>query len=67
MGCPAADIKKTLAQHEIDQQSPDYLARLRKEAGVEILDETLKPQENPGMEFSLPSPLAQPGNSPPAK
>jgi peptidyl-prolyl cis-trans isomerase C len=61
------DIKKTLVLHEIDQQSPDYLARLRKETGVEILDETLKPQENLGSGFSQPNLLPQPGNSPPAK
>jgi peptidyl-prolyl cis-trans isomerase C len=62
-----ADIKTTLAQHEIDQQSPDYLARLRREAGVEILDETLKPQEDADSGFSLPNPFAQPEKSPPSK
>ena len=62
-----ADIKTTLTLHEIDQQSPDYTARLRRDAGVEILDETLKPQENSSVDFSLPGPLAQPDKSPPAK
>jgi parvulin-like peptidyl-prolyl isomerase len=62
-----ADIKATLAQHEIDQQSPEYLARLRREAGVEILDEALKPQEDSDSGFSLPSLLPQPEKSPPAK
>ena len=62
-----ADIKTTLTLHEIDQQSPDYTARLRREAGVEILDETLKPEENSGVGFPLPNPLAQPEKSPPAK
>jgi parvulin-like peptidyl-prolyl isomerase len=41
----AADIKNSLAQEAIQQQSPDYITRLRKEAGVGILDEKLKPQE----------------------
>jgi parvulin-like peptidyl-prolyl isomerase len=41
----AADIKNSLALQAIEQQSPDYITRLRKEAGVEILDEKLKPQE----------------------
>jgi peptidyl-prolyl cis-trans isomerase C len=50
----AADIKNALAQEAIQQQSPDYIARLRKEAGVEILDEKLKPQ-GPG-----PAPIVAP-------
>jgi peptidyl-prolyl cis-trans isomerase C len=40
-----ADIKSTLTQQAIGRQSADYLAGLRKEAGVEILDEELKPQK----------------------
>jgi hypothetical protein len=40
---------------------------MRQETGVEILDETLKPQENLGAEFSLPRPRAQPEKPPPAK
>jgi peptidyl-prolyl cis-trans isomerase C len=61
------DIKKTLVQHEIELQSPEYTARLRRETKVEILDEALKPQENSSVDFSLPGPLAQPDKSPPAK
>jgi peptidyl-prolyl cis-trans isomerase C len=44
----AEEIKKTLTQHEIEQQFPDYIASLKEEAGVEILDEKLKPKE-PGL------------------
>jgi peptidyl-prolyl cis-trans isomerase C len=63
----AAEIKKTLTQHEIELQSPDYIARLRREAGVEIPDERLKPQENMGEEFSLPNLLPQQEKPPQAK
>jgi peptidyl-prolyl cis-trans isomerase C len=42
----ADDIKNALAQQAIGQQSPDYIASLREEAGVEILDERLKPKES---------------------
>jgi parvulin-like peptidyl-prolyl isomerase len=44
----AADIKNGLAQQAIEQKFPEYIARLRSEAGVEILEEQLKPQE-PGI------------------
>jgi peptidyl-prolyl cis-trans isomerase C len=40
----AAEIKKTLTQHAIEEQFPNYVARLRQAAGVEILDEKLTPQ-----------------------
>jgi parvulin-like peptidyl-prolyl isomerase len=45
----APDIKNDLTQKAVEQQFPDYIAKLRKEAGVEILDEQLKPKE-PGVE-----------------
>jgi len=51
----AAEIKKSLTQHAIGEQFPDYVARLRREAGVEILDDTLKPQEGMGSGLSLPT------------
>ena len=41
-----SDIKDGLAQQAIEQQFPAYIASLRKEAGVEILDERLKPKES---------------------
>ena len=50
----ATDIKNGLAEEAIQQQSPEYVTRLRKEAGVEILDEKLKP-EDPG-----PAPMVAP-------
>lgn len=36
------DIKDYLTQQALQQKAPDYLAKLRKAAGVEILDEKLK-------------------------
>jgi peptidyl-prolyl cis-trans isomerase C len=41
----AADIKEGLAQQAMQKELPDYLRKLRKEAGVEILDEKLRPVE----------------------
>ena len=48
----ASDIKDGLTQQALQKQFPDYLQKLKKEAGVEILDEKLKPKETadtPGM------------------
>ena len=56
----ASDIKEGLTQRELQKQFPDFLAKLKKEAGVEILDEKLKAVELP----SAPGPSAGP---PPAK
>jgi parvulin-like peptidyl-prolyl isomerase len=64
----ASDIKDGLAQQTIEQQFPDYIATLRKEAGVEILDERLKPKE-PGL-APIVAPEAstkKPENKPAAK
>jgi peptidyl-prolyl cis-trans isomerase C len=61
------DIKRHLTQQAIADQFPDYVARLRQEAEVEILDEKLKPQEALGTGFSLPNLFPQPEKSPPAK
>ncbi len=36
------DIKDYLTQQSLQQKAPEYLAKLRKAAGVEILDEKLK-------------------------
>ena len=38
----AEDIKDYLTQQALQQKAPEYLAKLRKAAGVEILDEKLK-------------------------
>ena len=43
----AADIKEGLTQQALQKQFPDYIAKLKKEAGVEILDEKLKALELP--------------------
>jgi len=63
-----SDIKDGLAQQAIEQQFPAYIASLRKQAGVEILDERLKPKE-PGL-APIVAPEAstkKPANKPAAK
>jgi peptidyl-prolyl cis-trans isomerase C len=40
-----SDIKEGLTQQALQKQFPEYIAKLKKEAGVEILDEKLKQQE----------------------
>jgi peptidyl-prolyl cis-trans isomerase C len=37
----ASDIKEGLTQQALQKQFPDYIAKLKKDAGVEILDEKL--------------------------
>jgi peptidyl-prolyl cis-trans isomerase C len=56
----ATDIKDGLTQQALQKQFPDYLAKLKTEAGVEILDEKLKAQE-------LPSASGMPPDHPPVK
>jgi len=41
----ADDLKEGLKQQEIQKQLPDFIGKLKKEAGVEILDEKLKAVE----------------------
>jgi peptidyl-prolyl cis-trans isomerase C len=41
----AADVKEGLTQQSVQKQLPDYVKQLRKDAGVEVLDESLKPKE----------------------
>jgi peptidyl-prolyl cis-trans isomerase C len=55
----ASDIKEGLTQQALQKEFPEYLAKLKTEAGVEILDEKLKAQE-------LPEPTSQPASRPPA-
>jgi peptidyl-prolyl cis-trans isomerase C len=43
----APRIKNHLTQQELETKAPDYLAKLKKDAAVEILDLKLKPQEPP--------------------
>jgi len=52
-------IKNYLKQQELAKLAPEYMAKIRKEADVEILDAKLKPQEAPAD--------ALPGARPPAK
>jgi hypothetical protein len=52
-----SDIKDGLTQQALQKQFPEYLAKLKKDAGVEILDEKLKPKENaeaPGLPAGHP-------------
>ena len=62
----ASDIRNMLIQQAIGQQFPAYIARLRTEAGVEILDDNLKPQETLGREPPR-SPRTRPKQSPLAR
>jgi peptidyl-prolyl cis-trans isomerase C len=55
-----SDIKEGLTQQAVQKQFPDYIAKLKKDAGVEILDEKLKAVE-------LPQAPALPPAQPPAK
>jgi peptidyl-prolyl cis-trans isomerase C len=43
----APRIKNHLTQQEVAQLAPDFLAKLKKDADVKILDESLKPPETP--------------------
>jgi peptidyl-prolyl cis-trans isomerase C len=43
----ADQVKQNLALQAIQKQFPAYYAKIRKGAGVQILDERLKPKENP--------------------
>ena len=64
----ASDLKEGLAQQAMQKELPDYIQKLRKEAGVEILDEKLRPTETSAMP-GLPGdqPPAQPVKKPAAK
>ena len=55
----AADIKEGLTQQALQKQFPDYIAKLKQDAGVEILDEKLKSKE--------PTDSPTPASQPPAK
>jgi peptidyl-prolyl cis-trans isomerase C len=56
----ANDIKEGLTQQALQKQFPEYVAKLKTAANVEILDEKLKAVE-------LPAPSAQPAGQPAAK
>jgi len=56
----ANDIKEGLTQQALQKQFPDYIAKLKKEAGVEIIDEKLKAVE-------LPVASGLPAGHPPVK
>jgi peptidyl-prolyl cis-trans isomerase C len=54
----ATNIVDGLTQQTLQKQFPDYIAKLKKDAGVEILDEKLKAVE-------LPAPQSSPDSKPP--
>jgi peptidyl-prolyl cis-trans isomerase C len=56
----ATDIKEGLTQQELQKQFPDFVAKLKKAAGVEIIDEKLKAVE-------LPVASGMPAGHPPVK
>jgi len=56
----ASDIKEGLTQQELQKQLPEFAAKLKKEAGVEILDEKLKAVQ-------LPTASGPPAGPPPVK
>jgi peptidyl-prolyl cis-trans isomerase C len=56
----ANDIKEGLTQQALQKQFPDYIAKLKAEAKVDILDEKLKAQQ-------LPDPSGMPAGHPPVK
>jgi peptidyl-prolyl cis-trans isomerase C len=62
----SALIRRNLEAQQRNQQAPDYLAKLRKDAGVEILDASLKAKENPATQ-GLPAghPPVTPGTKAP--
>jgi peptidyl-prolyl cis-trans isomerase C len=41
----APEVKEGLTQQAVQKQLPEYMKKLRKDAGVEVLDESLKPKE----------------------
>jgi peptidyl-prolyl cis-trans isomerase C len=59
----AADIKEGLTAQAMQKQFPDYVKALRKEAGVEILDEKLKLKEAPEATGLPPGHPALPSSS----
>ena len=48
----APRIQSYLTQQELAKLAPDYLAKIKKDAAVEILDAKLKAQEEPGPKVS---------------
>ena len=55
-----ATVKDVLSDTAMQKQFPDFMRNLRKEAGVEILDEKLKMEELPPTSNPLPSPSSAP-------
>jgi peptidyl-prolyl cis-trans isomerase C len=63
----SADIKDYLRRLAIQQQIPEYIQKLEKDAGLEILDARLKPPETSSKpaESSAAAPAARTNNVPP--
>ncbi len=60
----STNIVDGLTQQALQKEFPDYIAKLKKDAGVEILDEKLKAVELPD---TRPSPDSKPSAKPSAK
>jgi peptidyl-prolyl cis-trans isomerase C len=56
----APGIKKYLTQQQLAKLAPDYIAKAKKEAAVEILDEKLKQQEAPAAGLPTGHPPVKP-------
>jgi peptidyl-prolyl cis-trans isomerase C len=63
----SSDLKDALVSQAIQKQIPDYMKKLKQEAGVEILDEKLKVKETPedGLPAGHPPTGGLPANHPP--
>jgi parvulin-like peptidyl-prolyl isomerase len=61
----STEIKDGLTQQAMQKQVPDYIAKLKKEASLEILDEKLKPKEKPPQADAppLPTPIPAPAGA----
>jgi parvulin-like peptidyl-prolyl isomerase len=60
-------IKEVLNDQSMQKAFPDYMRKIRKEAGVEILDDKLKMDELPPTSNSNPNPGVPPANPSPEK
>ena len=53
----SADIKEYLTNQTVQKRVPEYMEKLSKEAGVDILDPQLKPVPMPAPPAGVPSPV----------
>jgi len=60
-------IRQNLEGQQRQKEMPDYLAKLKKDANVQILDDSLKPKENEAMGLPPGHPSLEPGKTGTAK